>query len=195
MLATFSYPRARMPSACPSCAKWARLTSPGGEATDARGACSWFRQVQRLVSSALASTLSPNLLGTCLHARDRHRHPPCARPPRIKPPDAVLPCPSLCTSSSPHAPTTFTMRLFAAVSLLLASAPAVLGQNATFLEGFLNHLNSTGHTRFGGIAARLNSSAAGPSVLNQLSSGGLYVLFAPNDTACESSAAHLKTFH
>ncbi|RDX40108.1 FAS1 domain-containing protein [Lentinus brumalis] len=77
------------------------------------------------------------------------------------------------------------MRLFAAVSLLLASASAVLGQNATFLEGFLNHLNSTGHTRFGGIAARLNSSAAGPSVLNQLSSGGLYVLFAPNDTACD----------
>ena len=78
------------------------------------------------------------------------------------------------------------MRLFsAAASLLLAAAPAaVLGQNTTFLDAFVTALNGAGLTRFANVTAQLNTTAAGPSVLAQLSSGKPYLVFAPTNDAC-----------
>ncbi|KAI0716117.1 hypothetical protein C8T65DRAFT_124642 [Cerioporus squamosus] len=80
------------------------------------------------------------------------------------------------------------MRFFPAASLLLASAPAVLGQNATILEGLVDALKSSGLAHLASVASQLNTTAAGPSVLNQLASGGQYVLFAPNDTAFQQAS-------
>ena len=84
------------------------------------------------------------------------------------------------------------MRLFSAASLLLALTPAVLGQDATFLTGFIDALNSAGLTRLANVTAQLNSTAAGPSVLAQLASGRPYVVFAPTNNACAYSAPLLS---
>ncbi len=77
------------------------------------------------------------------------------------------------------------MRLLAATALL-ASAPTVFGQNFTFLSGLFQTLNSSGHTQLSSVAAKLNGTAAGQSVLSQLSNGSPFVLFAPTDNACMS---------
>ena len=77
------------------------------------------------------------------------------------------------------------MRLLA-VAAFLASAPTVFGQNFTFLSGLLQTLTSAGHTQLASVATKLNSTAAGQSVLTQLSSGSPFVLFAPTDNACKS---------
>ena len=79
------------------------------------------------------------------------------------------------------------MRLSVA-ALLLASVPAVLGQNASILTDLLSTLNDAGLTQLVSVASQINSSAAGPSVLAQLASGKPYVLFAPDNSACKSSA-------
>ncbi|KAI0641205.1 FAS1 domain-containing protein [Trametes meyenii] len=85
------------------------------------------------------------------------------------------------------------MRLFAAAPFLLASAPAVLGQNLTVLTELLQALTSSGHNRLATIATQLNSTSAGQSVLSQLSSGGSFVLFAPTDSAFDSAPSNITT--
>ncbi|KAI1785569.1 FAS1 domain-containing protein [Ganoderma leucocontextum] len=78
------------------------------------------------------------------------------------------------------------MRFFAAAAVL-ASAPTVFGQNFTFLSGLLQTLTSTGHNQLASVAAKLNGTAAGQSVLSQLSNGSPFVLFAPTDNALPSN--------
>ena len=110
------------------------------------------------------------------------------RPVYITAPKAfpVLPAPSLFPST---AFTTHdrprTMRFAASTSILLGLAPIALGQNTTFLAGLLQSLTASGHTQLATTASQLNSSAAGQSVLSQLSSGSPFVLFAPSNQACE----------
>ncbi|KAI0668736.1 FAS1 domain-containing protein [Trametes maxima] len=85
------------------------------------------------------------------------------------------------------------MRLFAAAPLLLASAPAALGQNLTVLTELLQALTSSGHNRLATIATQLNSTSVGQSVLSQLSSGGPFVLFAPTDAAFDSAPSNVTS--
>ena len=85
------------------------------------------------------------------------------------------------------------MRLLSAAALLLASCASVLGQNTTFLSGFTDALNNAGLTSLANITARLNSTAAGPSVLAQLSSGRPYLVFAPTNAARESLCVRVRS--
>ncbi|RPD59326.1 FAS1 domain-containing protein [Lentinus tigrinus ALCF2SS1-7] len=85
------------------------------------------------------------------------------------------------------------MRFFTAAALLLASVPAVLGQNATLLAGLISLLNDAGLSQLVNVTSQVNTSAAGPSVLAQLSSGGTYVLFAPNNTAFQQASSRLPS--
>ncbi|PCH33023.1 hypothetical protein WOLCODRAFT_53952, partial [Wolfiporia cocos MD-104 SS10] len=74
---------------------------------------------------------------------------------------------------------------------LLATAPSVLGQNWTFLEGLIGRLQSAGLTSLTGIASQLNSSDQGRSLLATISNGGSYVLFAPNNAAFSNAPSNL----
>ncbi|KAI0353194.1 hypothetical protein OH77DRAFT_637206 [Trametes cingulata] len=85
------------------------------------------------------------------------------------------------------------MRLLAAAPLLLASAPAALAQNANALGQLVQALTSSGHTRLASLAAQLNSTAGGQSVISQLSSGNPLVLFAPTDSAFDSAPSNITS--
>ena len=76
------------------------------------------------------------------------------------------------------------MNFLALSALLLASAPAALGQNTT-IEGLFQALTSAGHTQLVSAAQQLNGTGAGQSILSQLSNGSPSVLFAPTDNACK----------
>ncbi|KAI0820619.1 FAS1 domain-containing protein [Trametes gibbosa] len=85
------------------------------------------------------------------------------------------------------------MRLFTAAPFLLASAPVVLGQNTTFLTQLLQALGNGGHTRLAGLASQINSTSVGQNILNQLSSGTSFVLFAPTDSAFDSLPSNITS--
>ena len=68
---------------------------------------------------------------------------------------------------------------------LLGAASAVVAQNTntTFLDGLLSTLSDAGASSLTQLAGQLNDSSQGQYLLNAISSGEPYVLFAPNDTA------------
>ena len=85
---------------------------------------------------------------------------------------------------------------YALVSLLLlvfSLLPSVLGQNETFLTSLIGALNGANLTALANATSQIASTAAGPSVLAQLSSGRPYVLFAPTDEACTSPLSLIYT--
>ncbi|KAI0735975.1 FAS1 domain-containing protein [Earliella scabrosa] len=85
------------------------------------------------------------------------------------------------------------MRFAASTSILLGLAPIALGQNTTFLAGLLQSLTASGHTQLATTASQLNSSAAGQSVLSQLSSGSPFVLFAPSNQAFQNLSSDVTS--
>ena len=72
----------------------------------------------------------------------------------------------------------------AAVTLALATVLA-RAQNTTYLDGLVSALESAGLTELITVAATVNGTSAGQSLLNNLTSGNAYTIFAPNNDACE----------
>ncbi|KZT68765.1 hypothetical protein DAEQUDRAFT_670743 [Daedalea quercina L-15889] len=76
---------------------------------------------------------------------------------------------------------------------LLAVATAAVAQNATFLDGLMSTLENAGATSLTQIASQLNGTSQGQYLLNSISNGDAYVLFAPNDTAVSNAPSNLTS--
>ncbi|EGN94291.1 hypothetical protein SERLA73DRAFT_188091 [Serpula lacrymans var. lacrymans S7.3] len=72
--------------------------------------------------------------------------------------------------------------LFLLSFIILASVPAVIGQNLTYLTGLLQTLNASGLTQLASVAPSLNNTPSGQRILSTLPQGN-WTLFAPNNAA------------
>jgi len=68
--------------------------------------------------------------------------------------------------------------------VLLTLLPVVFGQQ--FLDGLIQTLNSSGLVSLASAGANLNSTPEGQRIVNSVSSGGNWTLFAPTNQACKS---------
>lgn len=113
----------------------------------------------------------------------RHHHRP-SRPIRASPHALALPQLSCSlTSTIPHVSPQRTRTMTKKLLALLAAASAVVAQNNTFLDGLMSTLSDAGASSLTQLAGQLNGSSQGQYLLNAISNGDPYVLFAPNDTA------------
>lgn len=83
------------------------------------------------------------------------------------------------------------MRRSTALLALAAFAPAARAQNTTFLTGLLNAIQGAGLTQLATVAASLNSTPVGQQVLANISDGGPFILFAPNNAAWQTAPSNV----
>ena len=73
-----------------------------------------------------------------------------------------------------------------AVSALALAPTLAMAQNATFINGLVSALTSANLTQLVSVAATINSTSTGQSLLADISNGGPFVIFAPSNDACKS---------
>lgn len=77
----------------------------------------------------------------------------------------------------------------------LAFVPAILAQslNETYLQGLLTALNASGLTELGTVAASIENTTVGMTLLEALPTGN-FTFFAPSDAARESPFPDFHSF-
>lgn len=80
----------------------------------------------------------------------------------------------------------------AATSLsLLGLATAATAQNTSAVAGLVGALTSAGLTQLVSIASTLNSTSAGQQLLQNITSGDPYLIFAPNNNAWQTAPSNV----
>ena len=88
-----------------------------------------------------------------------------------------------------HIASTMRSALLALVALASVLARA---QNTSYINGLVSALEGAGLTQLVSVAATVNGTSVGQSLLADLTSGNAYTIFAPSNDACKSNPSLLS---
>ncbi|KIP05780.1 hypothetical protein PHLGIDRAFT_107813, partial [Phlebiopsis gigantea 11061_1 CR5-6] len=79
----------------------------------------------------------------------------------------------------------------ATLSAVVLAAVSARAQNTTFLDGLVTALQGAGLTELVNVAAAVNGTSVGQSLLTNLTSGDAYTIFAPDNDAWSSASSNI----